>query len=114
MRYTQYPLLGKVVCLIGLVFGLSITQAKADAKECYKILFAADDTQGSHIYVTNPDGTDQRPLTGDENATDYLPVWSPDGKHIVFVRLEEDYHLFVMNSDGSDAHRLLKNPLEKE
>src|SRR5262249_42059365 len=114
MGRTKIHFLWKLVCLIGLVLSISATQAKADAKECYKIVFVADDSYASHIYVVNPDGSGQTQLTSDDNTPDYLPLWSPDGKHIVFVRIDETYHLFIMNSDGSDAHRLLKNPLDKE
>ena len=47
------------------------------------------------------DGTEVRQLTSNP-AGDFDPIWSPDGKQIVFSSdryLDEE--MFVMNSDGT-------------
>jgi TolB protein len=40
-------------------------------------------------------------------ARDYSPTWSPDGKQIAFVSNREgSSKIYVMNTDGTDQHRL--------
>ena len=47
------------------------------------VAFASSRTGNSDIWVQNVDGSGLRQLTNDA-ATDYWPVWSPDGHSIVF------------------------------
>jgi Tol biopolymer transport system component len=78
----------------------------------------------NELYVMNADGSDLRRLTrnaalGPGPSTD--PVWSPDGRKLVFVKRVErggapcrpvgrcDNELYVMNADGSDLRRLTRN-----
>jgi Tol biopolymer transport system component len=49
------------------------------------------------ILVVNPDGTGLRNLTPD-GVFESDPIWSPDGRKILFLR---DGDLYVMNGDGS-------------
>ena len=42
-------------------------------------------TDGYELVMMNIDGTGKTKLTGNNNL-DHYPVWSPDGRHIVFVR----------------------------
>ena len=43
-------------------------------------------------------------------ATNVRPAWSPDGKSIAFQSNRDGpYHIFVMNSDGSDVRQLTFN-----
>lgn len=42
---------------------------------------------------------------------DYAPVFSPDGKQVVFAsRRDNDYEIYRMNADGSDVIRLTNSP----
>ncbi len=63
------------------------------------------------IQTMNPDGSDKRNLTN-QPAHDYNPIWSPDGKTIVFEseRLSPGTsELWTMNADGSDPQPLIVN-----
>jgi TolB protein len=58
------------------------------------------------IYVINADGTGQRRLTHDPSNAD-APVWSPDGKKILFVsKRTGNFQLFVMKPNGTNQHQI--------
>jgi TolB protein len=67
---------------------------------------------GARVYidVVNRDGTESRRLT--RTGLDGDPAWSPDGAHIVFLSSRDDLsdvsveQVYVMNTDGSDQHRV--------
>lgn len=76
-----------------------------------RILFSSD-RSGGHpmVYVMDVNGTNVSRLTfaGRYNST---PVWSPDGKLIVFAGQENDhFDLFLMNADGTNMIRLTSAP----
>ncbi len=84
------------------------------------IVFYSERDGDAEIYVMNPDGSDQRPLT-DNDTDDYSPAWSPDGRLIIFESDRDDprpracfpncnYNLYVMNADGSNPRRLTDLP----
>jgi len=76
--------------------------------------------QGSHyqIFAINQDGSGltalTRPATAlvDQMPSSVAPAWSPDGSHIVFLSNRTptneagSWHLWVMNSDGSNQQQL--------
>ena len=72
------------------------------------------------IYVMNVDGSNMREIlrTGAPQPISVLQLaWSPDGTQIGFVRWlneggSEAHELWIMNSDGSDAHRLVDRQIE--
>lgn len=62
------------------------------------------------IYIINVDGTNVKRITntpGDES----FPDWSPDGKEILFnySPAHYTYEVWIMNIEGTDRRRLLKN-----
>ena len=63
----------------------------------------------TEISVVKPDGTGLKNLTNDPSR-DVSPAWSPDGKQIVFTSnrgaTTQVLQLFLMNSDGSNPHRI--------
>jgi Ca2+-binding RTX toxin-like protein len=59
------------------------------------------------LVVTNIDGTGTRTITsGGHN--DQFPAWSPDGKRLVFVRVDAS-DLFIVNVDGTGLTQLTKD-----
>ena len=61
------------------------------------------------IYRANVAGGFTQRLTGDDLGA-YAPASSPDGTLIAFIvdRNQDHWDLFVANSDGTGAHRLLE------
>ncbi len=57
------------------------------------------------LHVMNADGSGQRNLTRNP-ASDMDPVWSPDGRRIIFDRGGLPNQGWVMNPDGSGKRRL--------
>jgi hypothetical protein len=56
---------------------------------------------GGPFYSIQVDGTDLQRIT---NGID--PVWSPEGTQIAFVRWEDPRGVWLVNADGSNAHRI--------
>jgi Tol biopolymer transport system component len=56
---------------------------------------------GGNFYSINADGTGLQRIT---NGID--PVWSPDGQQIAFVRWTDPRGVWVVNADGTNAHRI--------
>jgi len=61
------------------------------------------------IWVMNVDGSDQRPLTGDPAYRDERPLWSADGTHVLFARLDEDGRasLWLMDVAGGAPRQVV-------
>lgn len=61
------------------------------------------------IYVANSDGSEQTRLTR-SRASNTLPTWSPDGRHIAFLSYRDVanpmHDIYVMNADGNRQTRL--------
>jgi Tol biopolymer transport system component len=65
---------------------------------------------GSGIFRVNLDGTGLHRLTS--GRRDSYPVWSPDGKHIAFIRpFREQWRLYVMAASGAGQRRLPEAPV---
>ncbi|MGB7924484.1 MAG: hypothetical protein WCF57_14680 [Pyrinomonadaceae bacterium] len=58
------------------------------------------------VYVMNADGSGKTNLTDNPDASDFAPVWSPDGTKIAFSRGYDDPGIYVMDADGSDQVNL--------
>ncbi len=70
------------------------------------IVFESDRDGDSEIFLMNPDGSNVRQLTSNDNF-DGLPTWSPDGKKIYFVSDRDgSLQIFAMNPDGFDVQQI--------
>jgi len=71
-----------------------------------KIVFIAQDDNGSWIYLINPDGTEKQLLTDDFMLamSAYSPSWSPDGKVVFFSFVSNAFE--VLNLDGTKHSQL--------
>jgi Tol biopolymer transport system component len=109
---------------------LVVESAPISGSQEYKITFdipAGANTptqrQGTIIYASTPlnvrswdifaaqaDGSGKVQLTHTD-ALEQLPVWSPDGKQILFTRgsVMNNIDLYVMNEDGSGERRLTEH-----
>ena len=85
-----------------------------------KIVFASNRTAGEgvnnpegdfEIFAMNRDGTGLTQLT-ENDAFDFEPEWSPNGKRIAFVGERGPFSsdILVMNPDGSEERRVTTNP----
>jgi len=61
------------------------------------------------IWLMNRDGTAKRQLTHDAAYRDERPLWSADGSHILFARLDQNdtASLWLMRVDGSDLTQVV-------
>ena len=82
-----------------------------------KIVFQSNRDGNSEIYVMNDDGTQVQRLTNNP-LYDAIPMWSPDGRTIAFMRdlysagvgKGQQYDLFIMKADGSNQRNLTDHP----
>jgi Tol biopolymer transport system component len=62
------------------------------------------------LFVSNADGTDERPLLNSDSL-DYNPAWSPNGQWIVFTSERSgSADLYRVRPDGTGLKRLTTNP----
>jgi Tol biopolymer transport system component len=65
----------------------------------------ANQGRNSNEYVMNPDGTGLRPVTNEGNGSfAFSGDWSPDGKHITYVRFERGDDHFQIRSMDATGH----------
>lgn len=71
-----------------------------------KIVFVSNEGGNANIWITNPDGSERKQLTAN-NAMNFSPVVSADGKYIVFaVWRGANKTLWRMDVDGSNPVQL--------
>jgi Tol biopolymer transport system component len=82
------------------------------SEDCWGPCWASDSTRLAHvrgdewggaIWAVRSDGTEPRQLTSGEKC-DRVPLWSPDGRKMIFSRAEGDWPVSIwsMNGDGSE------------
>lgn len=81
-----------------------------DGKQIAFVRTSGDD--GYHqIFIMNPDGTDQKPITVWDSGGIYGLSWSPDGERLAFSKcLQGHCALYTMRSDGSDWKAVTELP----
>ena len=82
----------------------------AVAPRTAEIVFTSKRDGNAEIYTMNSDGNEQVNLT-QHAAEDYDPVWSPDGKQILFSsnRGKGVFDLYVMDADGKNVRKVFAN-----
>ena len=74
--------------------------------EAYESLDQA--LMGRQIWVIEIENGRRQQLTNDKTYRDERPIWSADGSHILFARLnEESASLWLMNADGSGLRQIV-------
>ena len=76
-----------------------------------ELVYLSDSGGHGNLWVLNLETQENRQVTfeQDPQVTVGVPVWSPDGKHIAYVKrgLEGwNVDLWLMNPDGSNAHKI--------
>ncbi|EKD55533.1 MAG: WD40-like protein Beta Propeller [uncultured bacterium] len=70
------------------------------------IVFNSFRGSNGEIYVMNPDGSNQTPITFN-STDDVFPSWSPDGSKIAFVSVRNgNPEIYTMDSNGSNQKQL--------
>jgi len=77
----------------------------------HELVYLSDSGGHGNLWVLNPETRQSRQVTfeHDPQVTIGVPVWSPDGKHIAYVRRGVNawnVDLWMMNPDGSDARKI--------
>ena len=71
-----------------------------------RIVFVSNEGGNPQIWITKPDGSERKQLTAND-ANNFSPVVTPDGRYIVFGRWREGRRtLWRMNLDGSSPQQL--------
>lgn len=68
-----------------------------------RLLFVARD---DGIWAMDADGTNLVRV-----AAGRSPAWSPNGRRVAFTKYHGSSYIWVVNADGSNAHRLVKAPV---
>jgi Tol biopolymer transport system component len=76
-----------------------------------RIAFTSNRDGNFEVYTMNPDGTDQKRLTTDPSASNFIfddfPTVSPDGKQIAFTSNRDgENRIYTMNADGANQKRI--------
>jgi Tol biopolymer transport system component len=72
------------------------------------------ETSNWDIFGLDLDDDERHPLT-DDLASEDQPTWAPDGKTLVYRRLNgKSFDLYLMDADGSNKRDLLIDPLHDE
>ncbi len=76
-----------------------------------RIVFQSNRTGIAQIYIMNADGSDLKQLTDYPRGAE-TPVWSPDGRSIVYGAYvgDDNNDVFIMNPDGSSRKQLTGSP----
>lgn len=76
-----------------------------------RIAFDSDRDGVRAVFVANADGSSPQRISGDGFAS--VPSWSPDGRHLAFVKGEPRaprvWNLWIADADGSHLRRLTKH-----
>jgi len=107
---------------IAVAIALGLTAAEAEDKAAWKpeaadLLFSSTRDGNSEVYVLRA-GQKEWINLSNHQAGDNWPVWSPDGKTILFTSWRKHEgeekrapHIYAMDADGSNPRRLVRESL---
>ena len=77
------------------------------------VVYLSDHGGHGNIWICNSDGSNARQLTfeRDPDVTIGLPIWSPSGRDIAFVRSPGRMDLWLIAPDGRNARRIVEGGL---
>lgn len=104
------------ICWAGLLSEKILAQAVTalpSGLKGHQLLITSIRTGNTDIFMINPETGDARNITRNPTAEDRYPMWSPDGKRIVFTsnRDGDAFNVFVMDADGKNVKKITQ---EKE
>src|SRR5215217_3186870 len=99
-----------LLAAVGLVVVLYTQPAEANYPgEPVKIAFAGYERNDSEIYTIKTDGGGRLQLTNN-NAGNYQPAYSPNGKRIAYVGFDgNDSEIYTINASGGGKRQLTDN-----
>ncbi|MCB0033269.1 MAG: serine/threonine-protein kinase [Anaerolineales bacterium] len=92
-----------------LNIGLTAADLQALGGGSGRIAYAAKRDNYFHLFVTDTDGQTELQLTSN-TSDDYHPVWSPDGRQILYHAYQNGWQIFVLNVDGSGIAKITDQP----
>ncbi|HBJ86367.1 MAG TPA: hypothetical protein DDZ88_21425 [Verrucomicrobiales bacterium] len=108
---TKTPLTTAEIPMMGNTFLLSYGELSPDGTKLLSQF--GDQARGFNIHVSNPDGTNRKPLTSGPHR-DFYAAWSPDGKKIAFSRGDRKVsQIYIMDADGQNLKPLTKSEGKK-
>lgn len=111
-RTLVVPRVGATSAII-LVLGAAVAEPRAQRVDPGEVAFVktAIPPDNFDIHGICPDGSMVRRIT-DDPAPDFRPIWSPNGREILFTSLRSgDPDLWRMNADGGELENLTADPL---
>jgi TolB protein len=88
---------------------IALGSTPAWSPDSQTIAYSANTTGSDELWLMNPDGTGQRPITRSQPGVHKaLPTWSPNGKQLAYVHFVDPNHvsIWIINDDGSGDHPL--------
>ncbi|MCX6358634.1 MAG: cation diffusion facilitator family transporter [Armatimonadetes bacterium] len=75
-----------------------------------EVAFTSDRTGEPDIYIATVPGKETRKLVGAKETAECVPVYSPDGKQVLFLRGGDGQELCVIPAAGSDVKVVARGP----
>jgi Tol biopolymer transport system component len=72
-----------------------------------QIVFVSSGQENSNIFVMDVDGINQQQLTKDRAVFNKQPIWTNDGKHIIYYSAGKTLTLNIMDANGKNQKRLV-------
>jgi Tol biopolymer transport system component/imidazolonepropionase-like amidohydrolase len=101
--YTMPATGGQAKRIIG---GLSFESQPHFSPDGKKIVYLTDRSGAENVWLADPDGSNQKPLTKGRNQSFCSPVWAPDGQYVIVSKSSESigtYALWMYHRDGGSG-----------